>query len=116
MKKTARKFPSFSEAEKADRDFYEKLTGNERLQILVELLNQLTLTEATPHGVCAEIPHQDRHVVDLGSGAVTQISRYLTRLAEEPRQTGLSGLEPRLPDEWGAGDGHGAAVMELNDL
>ncbi|PYI80110.1 MAG: hypothetical protein DME58_09490 [Verrucomicrobia bacterium] len=39
MKKTARKFRSFSEAEKAERDFYKKLTGNERLQILVELLN-----------------------------------------------------------------------------
>jgi hypothetical protein len=39
VKKTARKFRSFSEAEKADRDFYKKLTGNERLQILVELLN-----------------------------------------------------------------------------
>ena len=39
MKKTAKKFRSFSEAEKADRDFYKKLTGNERLQILVELLN-----------------------------------------------------------------------------
>jgi hypothetical protein len=30
VKKTARKFRSFSEAEKADRDFYKKLTGNER--------------------------------------------------------------------------------------
>jgi len=39
VKKTARKFRSFSEAEKAERDFYKKLTGNERLQILVELLN-----------------------------------------------------------------------------
>jgi indole-3-glycerol phosphate synthase len=39
MKKTAKKFRSFSEAEKADRDFYKKLTGNERMQILVELLN-----------------------------------------------------------------------------
>ena len=39
MEKTARKFRSFSEAEKSDRDFYKKLTGNERLQILVELLN-----------------------------------------------------------------------------
>jgi hypothetical protein len=29
VKKTARKFRSFSEAEKADRDFYKKLTGNE---------------------------------------------------------------------------------------
>jgi hypothetical protein len=39
MEKRAKKFRSFSEAEKADRDFYKKLTGNERLQILVELLN-----------------------------------------------------------------------------
>jgi len=38
VKKTARKFRSFSGAEKADRDFYKELTGNERLQILVELL------------------------------------------------------------------------------
>ena len=36
VRKTARKFRSFSEAEKADRDFYKKLTGNERLQILVD--------------------------------------------------------------------------------
>ena len=39
MEKTAEKFRSFAEAEKADRDFYKKLTGNERLRILVELLN-----------------------------------------------------------------------------
>jgi hypothetical protein len=39
MEKRAKKFRSFSEAEKADRDFYKKLTGNERLQFLVELLN-----------------------------------------------------------------------------
>ena len=39
MEKRAKKFHSFAEAEKADRDFYKKLTGNERLQILVELLN-----------------------------------------------------------------------------
>ena len=39
MEKRAKKFRSFSEADKADRDFYKKLTGNERLQILVELLN-----------------------------------------------------------------------------
>jgi hypothetical protein len=39
VEKTVRKFRSFSDAEKADRDFYKKLTGNERLQILVELLN-----------------------------------------------------------------------------
>ncbi|HZR05304.1 MAG TPA: hypothetical protein VFA61_05710 [Candidatus Udaeobacter sp.] len=39
VEKTAKKFRSFAEAEKADRDFYKKLSGNERLRILVELLN-----------------------------------------------------------------------------
>jgi hypothetical protein len=39
VKKTARKFRSFSEADRADLDFYKKLTGNERLQIPVELPN-----------------------------------------------------------------------------
>jgi hypothetical protein len=39
VEKTAKKFRSFVEAEKADRDFYKKLTGNERLQIPVELPN-----------------------------------------------------------------------------
>ena len=37
--KTAQKFRNFAEAEKADHAFYKKLTGNERLQILVDLLN-----------------------------------------------------------------------------
>jgi hypothetical protein len=39
VEKRAKKFRSFAEAEKADSDFYKKLSGNERLQILVELLN-----------------------------------------------------------------------------
>jgi hypothetical protein len=39
MQRIAKQFSRFAEAEKADRDFYKKLTGNERLQILVELLN-----------------------------------------------------------------------------
>jgi vacuolar-type H+-ATPase subunit B/Vma2 len=39
VEKTVKRFANFAEAEKADRDFYKKLTGNERLQILVELLN-----------------------------------------------------------------------------
>jgi hypothetical protein len=37
VEKNVRRFASFAEAEKADRDFYKKLSGNERLQILVEL-------------------------------------------------------------------------------
>lgn len=39
VENTVKKFGSFADAEKADRDFYKKLSGNERLQILVELLN-----------------------------------------------------------------------------
>jgi hypothetical protein len=37
VEKKVRRFTNFAEAEKADRDFYKKLTGNERLEILVEL-------------------------------------------------------------------------------
>jgi len=39
VQRTVRQLRSLAEAEKADRDFYKKLSGNERLQILVELLN-----------------------------------------------------------------------------
>jgi hypothetical protein len=39
VEKTAKKFRSFAEADKANRDFYKKLTGNERLRLLVGLLN-----------------------------------------------------------------------------
>ena len=37
MQKDAVKFRDFAEAEKADRDFYRKLSGQERLDILLEL-------------------------------------------------------------------------------
>jgi hypothetical protein len=37
VEKTVKRFASFAEAEKADRDFYKKLTGTERLKICVEL-------------------------------------------------------------------------------
>jgi hypothetical protein len=40
VEKTAKKFRSFADAEKADRDFYKRLTGNERLRIVVQLLNK----------------------------------------------------------------------------
>jgi hypothetical protein len=33
VEKTAKKFRNLKEAEKADRDFYKELTGNERLKI-----------------------------------------------------------------------------------
>ena len=38
MEKALAKFRSFEEAERADRDFYKKLTPQERLAILLELL------------------------------------------------------------------------------
>ena len=38
VKKSVTKFANFAEAEKANREFYRKLTGKERLQILVDLL------------------------------------------------------------------------------
>jgi len=40
MKKEVAKFRDLSEAEKADREFYRKLTGQERLDILLELSKQ----------------------------------------------------------------------------
>ncbi len=37
MQKTVRKHKSFAEADKADRDFYRKLSPTERLNILLKL-------------------------------------------------------------------------------
>ena len=37
MEKTVAKFRDFSEAEKSDHDFYRKLSGRERLEILLQL-------------------------------------------------------------------------------
>ena len=42
MEKTVVKFRDFSEAEKADREFYRKLSGQERLDILLELTKEAT--------------------------------------------------------------------------
>jgi hypothetical protein len=39
VEKTAKKFRNFAEAEKADREYYKKLTGNQRLHMLLEILN-----------------------------------------------------------------------------
>ncbi len=41
MEKSFKKFKTFAEAEDADRKFYRKLTGEQRLQILLELLAPL---------------------------------------------------------------------------
>lgn len=38
MEKVVRKFASFAEADEADLEYYRRLSGNERLQILLELL------------------------------------------------------------------------------
>jgi hypothetical protein len=40
MEKTIAKFRDFSDAEKADREYYRKLSGRERLDILLELSKQ----------------------------------------------------------------------------
>jgi len=37
VQKTVRKFKSFAEGEKTDRDFYKKLSPQERLNILLKL-------------------------------------------------------------------------------
>lgn len=37
MQKTVRKFKSLREADRADRDFYKKLSPQERLSILLQL-------------------------------------------------------------------------------
>jgi hypothetical protein len=42
VQKTIAVFSSFTEAEKADREFYRKLSGQERLAILLELTKHAT--------------------------------------------------------------------------
>ena len=42
MEKEAVKFRDFAEAEKADREFYRKLSGQERLNILLEMTKEAT--------------------------------------------------------------------------
>ena len=39
VEKVARKFRSFAEADKADREFYQSLTPEQRLDILGELIS-----------------------------------------------------------------------------
>jgi len=38
MQKVVRKFRSFAEEEKAESDYYSALSGNEKLQMLLELI------------------------------------------------------------------------------
>lgn len=40
VEKVVRKFRSFKEAEQADVDFYSSLTGEQRLDILLDLIRQ----------------------------------------------------------------------------
>ena len=42
MEKTVTVFSSFDDAEKADREFYRKLSGQERLDILLEMTKEAT--------------------------------------------------------------------------
>jgi hypothetical protein len=39
VEKSVKHYGNFAEAERADREFYRKLSGNERLQLLLELIN-----------------------------------------------------------------------------
>jgi len=39
VEKSVKRYGNFAEAERADREFYKKLSGNERLQLLLELIN-----------------------------------------------------------------------------
>ena len=47
MEKVVRKFRSFREADEADLQFYRSLSGNERVNILLELVQQATADETT---------------------------------------------------------------------
>ena len=40
MQRVVRKFRSFKEAAAADREFYQSLSGNERVDLLLELVRQ----------------------------------------------------------------------------
>jgi hypothetical protein len=40
MQKIKRVFKSFAEAEKADKEFYKSLSGTQRLEILLTLIDQ----------------------------------------------------------------------------
>jgi len=46
MQRVVRKFRSFKEAAEADRDFYESLSGNQRVDLLLELVRQRQDDEA----------------------------------------------------------------------
>ncbi len=39
VERTVKTFCTFEAAEQADREFYKSLTGNERLKLLLELIN-----------------------------------------------------------------------------
>lgn len=39
VERTVKKFSTYESAEQADREFYKRLTGNERLELLLELIN-----------------------------------------------------------------------------
>jgi hypothetical protein len=39
VERTVRRFSSFAAAEGANRDFYKSLSGNERLKILLQIIN-----------------------------------------------------------------------------
>jgi hypothetical protein len=46
MRKTVEVFNSFAEAEKADKEYYRSLTPNQRVEMLLELIDQKAGAEA----------------------------------------------------------------------
>ena len=78
MEKTAKKFRSFAEAEKADRVFYKKLTGNdERLRILVQLLNQLELLYSPASAALVVKKHLQAKFWQHSVGSVFVFSKHV---------------------------------------
>lgn len=47
MEKTVAKFRDFAEAEKSDREFYRRLSGRERLDILLEITKEALIRQET---------------------------------------------------------------------
>ena len=68
VERSAKRFQSFAEAEKADRQFYQKLTGNEKLRMLLQLLN-----------------HAPEQRLETGIGVLDRLAR---RLLQRSRGSG----------------------------
>ena len=71
-----KRFRSFAEAEKADRDLYKKLTGNERLRIMAKLLNHEPEQRLERVSRIIKLPGVDYVIVGAHSLALHGRPRY----------------------------------------